>query len=418
MPASSERARNKSAQSASHETLELRINRVGATLRARLARILEQVPGADSGPQRLASELKLDKVLTSRLLKAVRSDDAMSVIHRAPGPDPLRRVVRASVRHGVKPDDISAAYSAVDEFEELIRADVGDRSSLEAILSSWVPEARRDFELRRKQAAFRAISQLKGMQADVFAETAIFWPSDDPQRMDVVWIKAVTGLARLRPSAVVKFTSKRGVESPDRRRPLTLAGEPIETVKNTVIADFCTEPAPEVTARVMGEQTHYLLERVNLGDSVRIVTVEVNRAEIPRFVAASRGRRAWASSDVTIPAQRLQFDMLVHPECFPGEHPDLRVYDTTILGTADRNDPAREIDVLDIIENVDQLGVGIARFGSSDVPRYRQLVEHVFEQLGFDPALPRGYRVATDYPVHGSQYVMSFRTTGPPAASA
>src|SRR5262245_14642128 len=163
------------------DSLELRINRIGETLRARLARILEQVPGADAGPQRLAAELKLDKVLASRLLKAVRSADAMSVIHRAPGPEPLRRVIRASVRHGVKAGDISAAQQAVDEFEELIRADVGDRSSLEAILSSWVPEARRAFELRRKQATFRAISQLKGMQADVFSETAIFWPSsDDP----------------------------------------------------------------------------------------------------------------------------------------------------------------------------------------------------------------------------------------------
>src|SRR5207244_2633458 len=98
--------------------------------------------------------------------------------------------------------------------------DAGDRSSLEAILSGWVPEARRDFEVRRKQAAFRATSQLKGVQNEVFAETAIFWPSGDGQHIDVVLVKSVTDLMRVRPGAVVHFTSRRGVEGGSERHPL------------------------------------------------------------------------------------------------------------------------------------------------------------------------------------------------------
>jgi len=396
------------------DPLELRITRTGDELLATLTKVLSQVPGADSGPQRLANELGVDKVLASRLLKAVRSPDAMSVMHRTPGPEPLRRVLRASARHGVSPTDLSAAHAAVEAFEELIRADGGDRSSLEAILSAWVPEARREFELRRKQAAFRAMSQLKGLQADVFAEVAVFWPSTDGTHIDVVWIKSVSGLKRLRPGATVKFTSKRGVELPEGRHPLTLLCEPVESVRNAVVPEFCSEPTPELTARVVGEQTHYVLEGVEIGEAVDVVTCEVNRAELPRYVARSRGRRAWASSDLAIPAQRNQFDMLVHPNVFPGETPDLRVYDTSISGTADRNDPARDIDQFDLLESVESMGAGLARFGSSDVPRYRKMLERVCDQLGFDGSVLRGYRVTSDYPVYGSQYVMSFATTDPP----
>ncbi|MBS0191047.1 MAG: hypothetical protein JSR52_07820 [Planctomycetes bacterium] len=395
--------------------LDVRIMRTGDELMEGLSKVLRYVPGNDAGPQRLADELGVDTVLASRLLKAVRSPDSMSLIHRAPGPEPLRRVLKASAKHGVPPDVLAAAHQAVDAFENLIDSAAGDRSSLEAILSAWVPEARREFELRRKQAAFRAISQLKGVQANVFAETAIFTPSADGQHCDVVWIKAVAGLSRLRPAAVVKFTSKRGVESPNQRLPVTLSGEPIDSVQNAVVPEFCTSPTPALTAQVVGEQTHYLLENVQLGDSVQLMTCEVNHSEIARYVPASRGRRAWASSDLVIPAQRFQFDLIVHQDLFPGEHPDLRVYDTAVRGTADRNDPARDIDQFDLLESVEHLGSGLARFASSDVPRYRQMLEHILTRIGCDASALRGYRVASDYPIYGSQYTMSFRTTDPPA---
>lgn len=396
------------------EALEVRISRTGNQLLSSLARVLAHVPGSEAGPLRLAAALGVDKVLASRLLKAVRSPDAVTIMHRAPGPEPLRRVLRASERYAVPVADMHAACAAVDAFENLIRTGTGDRSGLEAVLSAWAPDARRDFELRRKQAAFRAVSQLKGMQTDVFAEAAIFWPSADGKNIDVVWMKSVTGLTALRPGVTIKLTSKRGIEAPAGRHPMTLTGEPVESVKNTVIPQFCSEPTPELIARVVGESTHYLLERARLGEPMELLLCEVNRAELPRYVPLKLGRRAWASNDISLPAQRCQFDLLIHPDLYPGEHPDLRVYDTAILGLADRNDSARDIDQFDLLETVDNLGVGVTRFGSSDVPRYREVLDYICQQLNYDGSILRGYRVASSYPIYGSQYAMSIRTTEPP----
>jgi hypothetical protein len=398
------------------ESIEVRITQAGDALLQGLTRVMEKVPGADAGPQRLAGQLGVDKVLASRLLKALRSSDPMAMVHRTPGPEPLRRVLAASAKLGVPADLLAEAHAAVDGYEDLIRTDIGDRSALEAILSAWVPEARREFELRRKQAAYRAMSQLKGVECQVYAEAAVFWPSADAERIDIVWIKAVIGLHRLRPGVPVHFTSQRRVEGTPGRRPANLAGEPVDSVQGAAVAGFSTDPLPRLKAQIAGEATHYLLDEPGFGSgaSVNLVTCEVNRAEIPRFVPAARNRRAWASSDINIPTRTSQFDLLIHEDLFPGEHPELRQYDTTIRGQADVNDPTRDIDQLDLLETVEPLGKGSQRFGSSVVPQYRALLAHVCQTLGFDGERLRGYRLLSEYPLYGTQFAMTLRTAEKP----
>jgi hypothetical protein len=393
-------------------TLEVRINAAGEDLLDGLVRVLNQIPGGDSGPQQLAKELGIDKVLASRILKAIRAPDPMSVVHRVPGPEPMRRLLKASSKLGVNPADIVTANSAVDRFETLIRSEIGDRSALEAILSAWVPEARREFELRRKQTAFRAMSQLKGAQADVYAECAIFYPSADNEHIDVVWIKAIVGLHRLRPGVPVKFTSHRQIEGQTQRKTYTLTGDPVDSLSSATLKNYCSTPTPTLNVHPAGELMHYMLkdDAFGVSSSVDLVTCEVNRAEIPRYIPDERNRKAWASSDINIPSKRMQFDVLVHKDLYNRSFPELRIYDTTINGQADINDPARDMDQLDLMESIENLGAGLNRFGSSSVPKYRTMLEEVCSTLGYDGTALRGYRCTADYPIHGSQTAMIFST--------
>lgn len=397
--------------------LERRINEAGEALLNSFVRVIDQIPGGDAGPQRLSKELGIDKVLASRMLKAVRAPDPMSVVHRVPGPEPMRRVIKASSKLGVNPEDIKNAGDAIDRFETLIRTEVGDRSALDAILSAWVPEARREFEIRRKQAAFRAMSQLKGVQAEVYAECAIFWPSADGEHIDIVWIKSVYGLQRLRPGIRVKFTSHRAIEEGTGRQTFTLAGDPVDSVDSATLPKYCSDPTPSLQVQHAGEVMHYLLEPVGFGaqSAIDLVTCEVNRGEINRYIPNERKRKAWASSDINIPSRRMQFDVLIHRDLYASALPELRIYDTCIQGQADINDPSRDIDQLDLLESIENLGSGLNRFGSSHVPKYRTMISEVCATLGFDPELLRGYRVGTDYPIYGSQTAMLFATQDRPA---
>ena len=65
--------------------LEKRITDTGSMLALTLSKVIEQIPGDTNGPQNLARLLGINKVLTSRILKALRSRDPIAVMHHVPG---------------------------------------------------------------------------------------------------------------------------------------------------------------------------------------------------------------------------------------------------------------------------------------------------------------------------------------------
>lgn len=390
--------------------LEIQIARTGEELLTGLSGVLEAIPDAPQGPQMLAKRLGVDKVLASRVLKAMRSPDPMSVIHRIPGPEPLRRLLKGVARQGVEPQLIAAAQDAVDHFEHLIRNEIGDRSALDTIISAWVPEARREFQLRRKQSAFKAMSQLKGAQANAIVATVILNPSDDGTHIDIVWISGLIGLHRLRPGAGVKLVTRRIAPADGDRQPRTFAGEPITSYEHVQLEEFCSEPLPKLHVEKVGEVMHYTLADDGFGPrtAVDLVFGEVNFREIKRTVPAGSGRKAYVFAETSTPAKMMQFDVFVHEDVYPGSNPSVRVYDTAFEGIADVNDPARDIDQLDVVETAEPLGEGLARFRSSEVPRYSRMIRTAFESLHWDAERFRGYRCRIDYPIYGSQVALLF----------
>lgn len=390
--------------------LEVRIIQTGERLLAGLGRAVESVPDSRLGPQALAKRLGLDKVLASRLLKTVRSADPLAAIHRAPGPEPLRRVVRALVKAGVDPQVIADAVSAIEGFEQLIRDDVGDRSSLDAIVSAWVPEARKEFELRRKQSAFKAISQLKGTQADTLMASVFLHPTEGGQHLDVVWISGLFGLHRLRPGAGVKFATRRMATSKGGRAPRTLEGQRVESQSELMLAEFCSTPTPQLEVHEVGEEVRYTLRDNGFGprSATDLVFAETNTGEVARYAKPGVNRKTFVFAEVSTPSQVLQFDAFIHEDLFPGADPSLRIYDTSFEGVADLNDPTRNLDQLDLMESVESLGAGVSRCRSADVSRYADLLKLVCDKLSWDGKSFRGYRCRIDYPIYGTQVAMAW----------
>jgi hypothetical protein len=391
------------------------VSHVGAQLARRINRLVAAVPGAPVGPVRLARAIGIDKVLASRLLRAAASRDPVAVLKMMPGPEPLRRFAQAAARKGVARELADELESSAREFDELIRAEAGDRSALDAILAAWLPEAREEFELRRKQAAYRATSQLKGASADVLLETVFIHPSkDDPDQLDLVWVMGLLGLQRLRPGCTVKFASRRVAfdkSTGKERTPETLEGGSIEGYDGLLVEQFCSRPVAPISVHHMGEVVFYTLghDGFGPGSATDLVFVEVNRRELPQTVAPDvhRPRKRWVSAEITAPAKVLVFDALVHRDLHPTE-PELFVYDTTFDGMANVNDPARDIDRMDLSESVQTMGEGIERFRSAEVPWYAELLMLVCEKLRWDGEAFRGYRCRCDYPIYGSQVAMAW----------
>lgn len=393
--------------------LQGRIARVGSQLSTSLTAVTAALPGAPHGPQSLADLLGVDKVLTSRLLKALRTKDPLAVVYHIPGPDPVRRVLRGCRRKGVDPGLLQSALDAIVEFETLIRREAGDRASLSLFISAWLPEARREFELRSKQAAFRALSQLKGAMAESALSTVLLHPAGDGKHIDVVWVFGLLGLQRLRPGGSVKFATRRMAPVDAPRQPVNLDGTPIQDLSDARVDEFCEAPANLDVERV-GEVMHYRLadNGYGPGSAADLVLVEVNYTEMPRFVPVE-GRKGNVFAEVGTPVKRLLFDVFVHRDIYPHAEPQLLMYDTALDGAADINDPSRDVDRLDLMESIQNLGWGVDKARDARIPDYVDLLNHVFDRVAWEGDRFRGYRCAIDYPMYGSQIAMAF---DPPVA--
>jgi len=357
-------------------------------------------------------------VLASRVLRAAASKDPVAVLQMMPGPEPLRRLAQAAQKKGVSGALVSELQEAVDQFDELIRSEAGDRSALDAILASWLPEARQEFELRRKQAVFRALSQLRGQALDTNLSTVLLHPSRDGQHIDVVWIIGLLGLQRLRPGSAIKFATRRisGEKAP--RRPSTLDGVSVEGLDGLRLDEFCSKPLADLEVQRVGDVVHYTLPDSGFGprSATDLVFAEVNFAELPRYVPSELKRKRHVFAEVSIPSKLLVFDAIVHEDLItPGGEPSLFIYDTSFEGVADVNDRTRDIDRLDLAESIQPLGRGIAKVRASEVLWYPQLLTTVCNKLAWTGESFRTYRCRIDYPLYGSQVAIAFDTIPPPA---
>lgn len=393
--------------------LRARISELGADLASQLRAITEAVPGRPAGPQRLAKALGLDKVFTSRLLKALRNGEPLSVVHQLPGPDPLKRFLVAAKKVGVPSALLAPARLSVDSFESLIRDEAGDRTALGSILSAWLPEVREQLDMRARQAAYRAMCQIRGVQAELDYSAGFLYPAEGG-RLDVVWLIGISGLYRLRPGALVKCDTLRVATSEDKRGPTNLKGESVSG-RRMLLEEFISgRPAPLVVEPA-GEVMHYLLGETGFGhrSAVEVLFCEVNRGEMPATVPTGSGRKAWFYADVAIPVRSMCLDFFVHKDVYPGNDPQTIFYDKSSGGIADVNDRSRDIDRLDLHEDYTHLGNGIDRTRIPELPRYQDLLAHVYDSLGWNSEEFRGYRTRIEYPVHRTQVTYVFQ---PPEA--
>jgi hypothetical protein len=291
----------------------------------------------------------------------------------------------------------------VDEFAGLV-GDAGNRSGLNAMLAAWVPEARRTFELRRRQAAWRALSELKGALCATDLVTMCLHPSAQEGRLDLAVVLGRFGLRRLRPGVRVPFSTERLSPEDVPRRPTSLAGVPADASLDSVRLDaFCQAPPAPIESTIVSDRVLHVLGESGFGPraGVDVVVGEVNRAEFPSPSARAADRRFFFHCP-SVPARLLVFDLFVHQDVYPDPRPELVVTDITASGLAHPTDAMRAVDRIEVFEEIEDVWPGPG-LRVPELPRYRELVDHVHAELGWRLDEMRGYRVRMEYPVPGMQ---------------
>ncbi|MFT3683525.1 MAG: hypothetical protein QM783_01155 [Phycisphaerales bacterium] len=169
----------------------------------------------------------------------------------------------------------------------------------------------------------------------------------------------------------------------------------------------------------MGDSLFYTLggDGFGAGSAVDVVFVEVNRAELKvpppptrEQIESGTVRGSYYFAETAVPAKSLQFDLVVHQSLFGGREPQLRIYDTAFDGVADVFDKRRDLDRLDLQEQITPLGTGLSRVrpGVGGVQGYQELLRAVMASLALNADEFRTYRCEVEYPLYGSQTVMVF----------
>lgn len=394
-------------------SIEQAVERVGRRLSDAFRAMLVEIPGGPHRSQDLAHRLGIKKDLSNRVVRACWARDPLSVLHVMPGPAPLRQFLQAASSQ-VDAFLVQRAEEAVRAFEQLIQERAGDRTSLDAIISEWLPEVREKFESFNKQAVYRGMAQLKGSSAELSVNTAILHPSPDGRTADGVWIAGFIGLRRIRPGSTIHFSSRRfGVGE----QPLTLEGLLVEGLHGLLLNEFCSDPLPRLNARQNGSVVHYTLDNDAIGpmSAVDLLIAELT-PRCMRLYKDGNHRNYGPSAEVSTPCRSLLLDVLIHEDIFPGTDPQVVIMDTAVNGVAQLSDESRWIDRLDLIEEVRSLGPGLVNLRVPEIPNYTKIIQHVLGRAGWPMKQFRGYRCKSHYPVYGSQITLSFEAPDPPVS--
>lgn len=395
------------------ETADLRakLRKLGATLQEQLLAVVAALPAEHQRPAGLARFTGTNKVFTSRLLKALQQEDPLSVVHHLPGPDPMLRFL-ASEGVAPLPDRLlQRARKAVRTFQEIIDQEAGDRASLQTLMSSWIGGAREEFDQRRRQAAFKAISELKGVAVDLDMSMAILHPGSDPRMIDLVWMIGKIGLQRLRPDAQVRLDTRRMSDEGTERQPTAIDGAPLEGQFALDLDRFCPHGRAPLEAKQVGRTMNYLLAGSQFGPKQRcdMLLVELNRNELRRQREDEPSRRTYLYANPIPPSQRLVLDVWIHKSLSGEEAPELLIFETAGSGPKDPNDP---INAFDLLESTDTLTHHDAADGIPSLegyPPYPELMGSVLEELEWAAEEFRCWRVDMPYPLHSSQVTIAFR---------
>ncbi|HSI48815.1 MAG TPA: hypothetical protein VLA61_11125 [Ideonella sp.] len=393
--------------------LRQRAEATGLALQHSIDALLGQLARAGARDQKgLQAVLKLSQSAVSRLMTSTRSSDPLATLFAIPGQEALRQMLKGAAQHGASSDAIARVDEAISGFERFIDVDMGDRATLEAVLSDWAQESRATFELRHKTAAFKSVSALRGVQAQLVLNTGILYPSaTNADFHDCVGIDALLGCRRTRPSGVLRVCSSSMVAEGSRFIASGINGQPVHTMADMLLPQFSTISTDEIEVASHGHIVETAVSGLPLGRADGhggdLVFGQLYR-NLHRARRGAGGPTAGLGGQAEPPSEVYIVDALLHDDVWPGVAPEVRLYDTVVRGIAHPDDPARTGDRLDMLESVQSLGRGPSALRMPEFPQYPELIRHACETLGWDVNKLRGYRCKVRYPIYGSQIGLSF----------
>lgn len=400
-----------SGRSASFEEVATSVLR---ELQDALNALLAAAPGETHRATDVEKAFGVDYKLAWQTFRIANAENPLAAGSSVPARVSMRKLLQAASKKRIPEQLIERVSAAFEVFEQFVSTDAGDRESLEALLSAFLPEERQKQELAAKAADFKARSQINGIAAEAELFCAFYLPARNATMVDLAFVQGHIGLRRIWPGAPIRF----GYENSGLAKLRTLDGTPMTSGQDALLREFSTSPLPEFKRHATDVSTYYSVteQDVGLRSAINLVRGLLNHENKPLHRQDDGRTHTAVLSILDVPSKRLTMDVFLHEDVYPGVSPELTIHDTSRDGVITRvNDPAREHDRLQIHESVRPLGTRFVQAKLAHIPGYLDMLRHAADKLQVDPATLRGYRLDVQYPVYATQYTIAFRLPEPRA---
>ncbi len=390
-------------------------------IRGTLTELLSSVNADASRPQELARRFGVNKNLAWKIARIVSITEPHAAIPHLPGTSGMKTLFKAMESGGAPAATVAAARTALERFDEMVTSHVGDRSTLQLVLSSTAPHKvpQEHLEATRRMA-YQGNSSIWGIQGRVRLASFFLAPNaEDETLLDTASMGGLLDVRRLRPNTSVPFFMRFSYndDGTPRSGPNALPIDPSSKGEDPLMLmeDFCSKPLPEFRSVANGTYTRYQLSPGAIGNQGRNSWIygEYIRAfaSIYRDEVNLVGEH---SVPIQMPFEWLLCDLQVHGQLDFALKPRVVAYSQLASGPGPTEDT--ECDLLPLAETIQSIGHSPPVVATTLVPNYAEMVQRVYERMGWDSKDFHGFRFVMKYPSMPTSIVMQHDLAERPTA--
>ncbi len=367
-------------------------------LQRNLAGALRELGIAEPRGVDIQRALGIDKTLAWKLSRFCTTAEPLAGVSHLPGEAALSLAIDSLAnQRGASETVIDQLREAAASVRDVIARHSSDRRAAQVLLDSLPGASRDTASLRHRRDAFHAQAFLLGVRARVQAQCTIFWPSDDPGRLDAATIGCLLGLVRNREALPwIVGRSGRPATVTDPQRPVR---RPIDDQAASahrglpLLGDF-SSPGISLT-RV--PTTDPYVEELELapgpvGDLAAVDCVVGERLD--RVMPLRTDRALSISTRARTPSERHVLDVYIHESCAPEAAPQVSVFHE-VNGPVWRYEDAPPHARLAFDPHLTTATQPTAQDAEHTLAH---VSEHAFERLGLTPKQFVRWRAEVRYP--------------------
>ncbi len=389
-------------------TLEQECQEHVSRLRAALIDLYDSVGADPASPQDVSRKFRINKTLTWNIAKLLEASDGLAAVPHVPGGASIEKIIQATGAQGASSKLQTQVREAARDFERMIEVHVGDRATLDLIIDGMGPNGSLGLEQSRKRA-FLGNSGIYGVQAKSSMMSVFLAPNpDDPEQIDMVMLRGIVGLRRLRPTVRIPIFRLRQW-SKDGQKIGSSTWSPIEPgASDPFLTEFNRPNLPEIEAVHADDGVDYVLVPGPIGNrgAVDLFYCDMLRAGASRY-STPDDKTGEFGLTLTVPTRNLVFDLVVHRDLAFALDAEAIVY-AFFFASGQREGDWDEASRLPIRNEPVEIAGSPPAVATPLVPRYPELHQYVHDQLGWSADEFRGIRYSLPYMPIGSSAVLRF----------